>query len=592
MSRRLLPAFALFASLAAVLSGCAPKPPAPSAPAAAASTTSSARCEDILSNVLRQLDPRSVGITSDVNTALQQLNDWNNRCGAALETPPAVPAAFSGLLSEAARGDLTATRYTAADGELLREATLFKAVSRYAAGSAATDRERVAGIFAHVNRNVSLDPPDTFELPLATGDRYLLGSGSVADRAAVFASLLRQFRYDTVLFVSPSQDTPRPDAPVLVGVLYDGGLRMYDMTTGRPLLADPSALDGPVAAWTDLLAKPELIGQLSVDAWKHPLDADAVKKLAPRLAGPSGLWSMRMLRLQAGMAGEAAVVAAEGLADGPSGPGLLGRVSAALGESREGLAPWDRLSRLAAARESMDDRQREMLQRATIAWGAPVPFEADDKGQPVPGRPSRKFYKLRLAQATGAFDEAIAEYPREVVLPCRSIMNAPIPEIYRYQAIDASNEATYWMAVCQSEKGDEKIAGDSAARYLKNSRQALAQVIGELMKFSSIKRAAFEDELAKVYDAPGKKAFVEAIESATRESAAGDPPPNVVAAIRGISSTFRRIGPSQLLLGKSRRAAGDTESARAILEGIAADSPQFPEARLLLKLWSEPAKTE
>jgi hypothetical protein len=66
----------------------------------------------------------------------------------------------------------------------------------------------------------------------------------------------------------------------------------------------------------------------------------------------------------------------------------------------------------------------------------------------------------------------------------------------------------------------------------------------------------------------------------------------VVAAIRGISSTFRRIGPSQLLLGKSRRAAGDTESARAILEGIAADSPQFPEARLLLKLWSEPAKTE
>jgi hypothetical protein len=589
VSRRFVLAVAFCAFVAGTFTGCNTQPPAPAAPAATTPTaTSSARCDDILNNVLQQLEPRSVGITSDAKVALQQLNDWANRCGQAQETPPSVPAAFSALLSEAARGDLTATRYTAPDGEILREATLFKSVAGYVAGNGANDRERVTRIFAHVIRTVSLEPPGTSELPLTTFDRYLLGNGSPSDRAAVFVSLLRQFRYDSVVFTTPDSAT-KTDAPVLVGVLYDGGLRLYDMTTGRPLLADPAQVDGPVVAWTELLAKPESIGQLSAPKWKHPLGPDGVPTLQPGLAGPAGVWSMRMLRLQGAMAGELAVVAAEGLADGPAGPGLLSRVGGVLGVAREKLVPWERLSRLAVARDGMTDMQRDMFQRAMLAWGAPVPFEADDKGQPVAGRPSRTFLKLRLALATGAFEEAISEFPREVVLPCRAIMNAPIPEIYRYQAIDAANEGTYWMAVAQFEKGDAKIAGDSAARYLRNSRQALAQVVGEMMKFSSRKKETFEGDLAKTFDTPAKKGFVEAIIAATRDAAANDPPEQVLQAIRGVSSTFRRIGPSQLLLAKSRHAAGDPAGARLALEAIAADSPQYPEARLLLAQWSTPA---
>lgn len=589
MSRRLVPVVALCSFVAATFAGCGGQPSAPVTPAATTTTptaTSSARCDDILNNVLRQLEPRSVGITSDVKVALQQLNDWSNRCGQSQETPPPVPAAFTALLSDAARGDLTATRYSAPDGEILREATLFKSVAGYVAGNGANDRERVDRIFAHVVRTVSLEPATNGELPLTTFDRYLLGGGSPADRGAVFVSLLRQFRYDSVVFTLADAAT-RPDAPVLVGVLYDNALRLYDMTTGRPLFADAPQVEGPIAAWTELLAKPELIGQLSVPEWKHPFTAESVPSLKPGLAGPAGVWSMRMLRLQGAMAGEAAVVAAEGLTDGAAGPGLLARVSAVLGDSRDKLAPWERLSRLAAARDSMTDMQRDLLQRATIAWGAPVPFDADAQGQPVPGRPSRTFLKLRLALATGAFDEAISEFPREVVLPCRALMNAPIPDLYRYQAIDAANEGTYWMAVAQAEKGDAKIAADSAARYLKNSRQALAQVIGELMKFSSRKKATFEDELANTFGLPGKQDFAETIIAATRDAAASDPPPNVVQAIRGVSSTFRRIAPSQLLLAKSRHASGDLPAARAVLEGIAADSPQYPEARLLLSQWGQ-----
>lgn len=570
-----------------------PKRPVSTAPTAPL-PVSQARCEEIVKSVLDQLAPEKVGLSSDTEGVVRNLRDWSTRCGGRSK-PVAIPAAFKEALSESQREILGAIRMGQDDFESLREASMFNVVSKVIASHPASDLERIASVLGHVTRTLSQAPADAINLPFIPTDRYLIGLGSPRDRLAVFAGILRQLRFDVaVVDLAPKVINT---APVLMaGVVLNGELALYDVELGVPFTRTPGDLAGKPVTLNELQGEPDLLKAWSLSEI-GPSRIDPARLSDPRIhiIGTAAQWSSRLQDLQSALAGEDAIVAADVLGDSERGPGLIQRLAKATGGivSADAITPWGYLPELLTARQKATEEQQRMLFFLTAAWGAPLNMVADEQGQPKVTGPTRAFLRLRLALASGGFDEALAELPQQVILPCRASRQLPLPNEIRFAHEDAANEASYWMGLAQYDlaelgRGDFRVAGDSADRYLRGAREQFAQLAagfagaelnrGDLIKLTQ----AFEAAFAK----PGDGQLSDALEKAFSKSLGKPSNDSQRTGLRFLESAFRRYGAIQFLKARSLAARNDKAAALEILDAIPGRDPVAAEARFWRAVWS------
>src|SRR6185437_1708216 len=141
-----------------------------------------------------------LGRTTAVSDGVSRLNDWQRACGSDIATAEfKLPPEVGKLLSDEKARSLAETRFTLRDGEHIRDCLLERTISGYAVGDGQTDLEKVTNVFGHVVRAIGLVPQPLHDLPLTVYELSLLGKGTAADRAWIFASILRQLKIDAVL---------------------------------------------------------------------------------------------------------------------------------------------------------------------------------------------------------------------------------------------------------------------------------------------------------------------------------------------------------------------------------------------------------
>jgi len=555
---------------------------------------SQARCEELLKTLLEQLSPENVGLSSDKEAVVRSLRDWANRCGAR-QSPVAVPSTFLESLPDAEKEVLNANRFNERDFDALSEATLFRAVADQISSRAPGDRERTAEVLGHVARTVAAAPPEAIDLPFTASERYLVGVGGPRDRLAVFAGILRQLRIDVVVVDLAGKGAGA--APVLLaGVALDHGLALYDMELGVPLTKTPGAATEPPLTLKELQEQPDLLQAWGfAKAGPARIDPARMKDARISVPGSAPQWSARMQDLQGALAGERAIVAADLLGDSKAGPGLLSRLAKASSGAfeAESIGPWEYLAALAVARQRATKEQEQMLFFLTAAWGAPLQIEPDDQGQVKVIGPTRAFQRMRLAIAVGGYDEALAQLPQRVILPCRGSRALPLPNEIRYAHEDAANEASYWMGLVQYDlaergQGDYRIATDSAERYLRNVRDQFIQVAaglagtqldrGTLMKLDQGFTEAFAN--------PGEGMLSDALEKSIGKTLGKPSNDAQRAALKFLESSFRRYGAVQLLKARSLAARNDIPAALAALDAIPGKDPASVEGRYLRGVWA------
>ena len=218
------------------------------------SLDSRTRCEDFLKNVIGQYQPLTVDLVADRVVSLQQLNDWRKSCADEPLEAPAIPARLADAVTGGNSDFLGSPRYREGDAEHLRDAMLLRDVARHVGETAGNERERILKVFRYVVQAVALEGQSAVPPVLPPYDRLVLGSGTAADRAAIFIEILRQMRFDAVVLWLPQEQrsqtaktsasdkgTPgakeefNPHQPMLVGVLTEAGVLLFEPGLGQPV---------------------------------------------------------------------------------------------------------------------------------------------------------------------------------------------------------------------------------------------------------------------------------------------------------------------------------------------------------------------
>ncbi len=113
----------------------------------------------------------------------------------------------------------------------IRQSILLARMARRIAEGRETDRERAKAAMTLIAQQVDPLPQSTAaDRPLTPFEALLIGRGTAADRAWIFAEILRQIRVDVVVFLHAD-----PQVPPLLGVLGASEILLFDPLTGFPV---------------------------------------------------------------------------------------------------------------------------------------------------------------------------------------------------------------------------------------------------------------------------------------------------------------------------------------------------------------------
>ncbi len=434
----------------------------------------SARCDRVLTDAYRSLSPERLGITSNEDSTLRDLNQWAERCGKAGEgtwdTKP-----LASLLPAETLPAVESPRFLRRDALHVRTSRTARDIVLRLIPQVRSDADRARALFEYVVRQVELRPAGAENPPLFSPyDCLIYGEGTAAERAWLFVELLRQVPLDAVVFTS--DEASLADHP-LVGVLSpDQGCLLYDCVLGLPIPAalkeDDAPLFSKAATWKAATESDELFRQLDAGDLKHPWSAEKLKGATVGLVGTSTWWSPRMARLQFQLQPIAGnnVMLSEPLLDvSKDQPGYLTRVAkySAGGTAfeqdhvRVWSFPENHLEEAATAKTP--NPYGAALQRV---FNGPTVVQVKvvgDQREEVQAASSRPLKLIRVWQLLGN-EETLRGY--------LTIRNAP-SEISSNENNAAAQFATYWVGLSQYEQGSFEAARETWTGYLRVNPQAL-----------------------------------------------------------------------------------------------------------------------
>jgi hypothetical protein len=463
------------------------------------------QCLHIVSSIHDMFQLSKLGQTTSVGDGVLQLNDWGQTCGPKDIAPPKLSARLRDLLGEERSAALQSPRFTLRDGEHLRDGVLFRAMARHAfktENPQAPELLKVTTAFQYVVRVIELVDRHPQDLPLTPYEIVLLGKGTPADRAWIFASLLTQQKFDSVLIAPKTKegDGSNPAGPFLVGVILEGQTYLFDPRAGVAIPA-PGAAENParitgVATLDEAATNPEVLKQLDVDE-DHPYPLRSSDLAQPNVLLISNLafWTDRMRALQGQFSGDNSMVLSDPLQDTESGVGLWTRVGKGGGKrwSEETLEIWGYPESQLGPHATMSDDQKTVLSQTFLpfeAYSTPVPNPADGKlmlidqeqvddpaaGKFDPGKAKRvrttkgAQMRARLADVGGYFANAVQDYhtvwKRSRELAFRAMQKEfPIEQQTFYLHLRAIDDASFFTAHCKFEQKSYRVATSALQRY-------------------------------------------------------------------------------------------------------------------------------
>lgn len=518
---RLSPRVSLSALLSLVFlwAGCAP--PAATkksekSQAEMADQQAESRVHRNLQNALEGLRPDKFGIVSGSEQAVAVLNEWAK--GAKVEAEKRgerwEPHRPHGLLKSLPKEwieQVSLEQFIERDAAYLRDCLWASKATKFAAGDAEKDLDVVVNLFDYVVRNIVLIPPRSRRVPVGPFDVMVLGRGTALDRAWAFAELLRQRSIDSVI-LSPRRAAGEAssDESILVGVLFEKDILLFDPTLGLPLAADAadpkSALPRLPMSLRQAQRDPELLAAIARDSGgKFSLTAAMLEAPQVELICHSEQLSIRMKRLQQELSGEQTVAVSDPLEDSEDQPGLWSRVAkhpaAAWSADDVAIWPYPETVRESAANLTLD--QQKELKKLSHSLGAPLRVQRFLMKKDGPGvdlefaKPERALMKRRMEHVLGRWADAIPGYLAaqlydvdpptakglQMVSPDRKtkddvsvvsatdsrnlrgvLMQEEYKHIRRLHLL-AGDDACFWQAQCQFEQNRMQAVVDQCVVY-------------------------------------------------------------------------------------------------------------------------------
>ena len=449
--------FAFSAMLCTVLTGCPASVEIEDSGDTTDKSTSkksaSASCEDRLQNAWQQIQPTRA---ADIQSAVRQLNDWITNCGDEEMTGEPAPE----FLTADLRADAEQTRFSERDAEYIRNTVLFRVIADRAVSAASKDTDRILAAFYDVVRTVSL-MDDSEWISMSPYECLLLGHGTVADRAWIFAGVLRQMHFEAVVLQPESADVKS----WLVGVVVDDKVLLFSPELGIPIPAKAddatTALPNVIATLAEAKSNPQILKQLPVD-----ISADDLKSAEVLVIGASTRWSERTEVLENNLPPEEVVL----LFDSPTKNELLGAVAAGDADwSTDSVGIWDYPSRRQKAYAFPDEAGIRSRQQAMEVLDFPFILE----GYPgAGGKPAVRIrnkngalLEARLLQLAGNVSAAVTgryqqvrgrRIRRKLVVPVseEQAVSIDVPaDIFATSEL-AISSALFFSGMCQYDRGE------------------------------------------------------------------------------------------------------------------------------------------
>lgn len=423
---------------------------------------------ELLDAAVNMMQPERLGINARAEQAAGLLNQWRATRleiqGTERLSEPLSETSREFLeagLSEDAIERVLRDDFTTEDAKHVRTGRLMKAIVEHAVKGVDGELNRAEVLFEYVARNVQL-VSDAKALPLMPYEILVFGEGTAADRAWVFAELLRQLRQDAVIVKAASSD---PAAPWFVAVVVDRELRLFDPQRSA---AVPSANpDDPLPAGLADLSQPSVWKALTGEA-EIPLPADAWQTIHVELIGTSALWSPRHAKLESVLTGADSVVISQRLTGEPGdSSAILNRMAQleAADEREIEAGIWNHpQERVAAYQES------ESLDEAWKPFQAPLQIAEDpETDETIIGNPTWRLLKTRTDQLMGQYMKAIQSYSGIRLKHRRIPSQVPI-DVLRMHS-DAAEDAFCWAGVCQMEQRKPVDAARKFGGYIEETEK-------------------------------------------------------------------------------------------------------------------------
>ena len=339
---------------------------------------SSTECAGSLASAWDQVQPQRLGLSSYKATALAILNQWLSKCGQ--KQLQVLGDEESDLkresMSDAQMRRIVAQRFSDRDIEHLRDVIVFRELAIHLMDQANNDVDRLVAIFDHVVRNIDLIADNTDTPALTPFERLMLGQGTAADRAWIFAEILRQAQMDDAVIVLPA--TGEQNDAWLLGAFADDQLLLFDPRLGLVIPSSDaegkSDIPRKPASLEELAAEGEILGAFGEG---YPLKDDDFKSVRIRAIGESSFWSHRIQVLQAELAGERTVVVFDPF-DDETDACQMARLSAAGGDlwSQEDVGIWEYPEQQMTAAELRDESLVSRVESMMGSFDVPLTIEA------------------------------------------------------------------------------------------------------------------------------------------------------------------------------------------------------------------------
>jgi tetratricopeptide (TPR) repeat protein len=291
-------------------------------------------------------------------------------------------------------------------------------------------------------RNIQLDDPDKPDIVYQPWQALMYGHGTAELRAWVFAELCRQQQIDAVILAAGDQ--------WLVGVPVDGEFYLFDTSLGLPI---PGAEVGKVATLSEVIANPELLRKLDLDAeHPYPLTAKDLQYVRAQVIATPLQMSRRAAALQSVLQGEDFVV----LSADPDR--LAESLKSQKGITGVELWPFPYESRIAEVTMKRPQREQAaqrflVFANAPRLWKARVLYFQGTKPVPVSQQDDP------LAQPRRGHREATQHLQHSEIRLPEDVINQLDP-LKKMIYTAAKSDASYWLGLLSYELGKYEVAED------------------------------------------------------------------------------------------------------------------------------------
>lgn len=458
----------------------------------------SSLCENKLAKWIQSVDPERLQFNTDIESRVQELNRYWATCGSKGEDPivsdlQPIEAALEGAYLERVR----ATRFERRDVEHIRQSLLLSRMTIEMMESQSADLDRALAAWDLMSQ--FLEPvasQSATARPLTPFECLLLGEGTSADRAWIFAEVLRQLHLDAVVLT-----TEDSAIPPLVGVIIQRDVYLFDSHSGWPVPAAGESQRKTIyrepATLQAALADDTVLRQLDLEGAPFPWTSVRLQAAKIGLVGTSSTWSPRLAELQFQWPNGQPCLIYDGLgASAGRERGLVERVNlvlSSLGLDNKHVHVWDYPEQQCALYNSLGSEAAEHMLPLVAVMSGPTTFEEvqDPKTKlwsVYSKRTNRALQQARVQQLLGDQTEAIQGYlpmlRAHLAAPKLSgkIDSATQAAMDRNRIV--SDKATYWMAATQFEDNELKACVDTLKRYARDFP------LGEMREAAAMRLAA------------------------------------------------------------------------------------------------------